>query len=233
MALDYERPVGPWLAVVGTYAMIVGLLALMGYTAKRAIDSRGVVPRREHPKLALELAEEKMKNLPRSVGGPGLPADFLRYYVRDARILFCANMESKMRSSWWPARERPEEDASFCFVSGLSQREAPEWPLAFDEEWNHGGEGVIVGYLGGHVRWEKDRLSPARKFADALRAMGRRSKGIRLVRPWWSRAPGPPAFMPLPEEAAASGIPKAYVVIAGIVFAVGVFLLGRYAKRSA
>ncbi len=69
--------------------------------------------------------------------------------------------------------------------------------------------------------------------AGAAKAIGKRGKSVCLLRPWWSRAPEQPAFMPPPEEGAASSIPRAYVVIVAIVFAIGVFFLGRYARRSA
>ena len=58
MAVEYDRPVGPWIVVVGTYAMVAGLVALLGYTAKRAIDARGSVPRAEYPRLARDLATD-------------------------------------------------------------------------------------------------------------------------------------------------------------------------------
>jgi prepilin-type processing-associated H-X9-DG protein len=230
VAVDYERPVGPWLAVVGTYAMVAGLVALLGYTAKRAMDARGTVPRAEHPKLARELEEEKGRKLPHSPGGL---ADLLRDYVKDPRVLLCATAELKMRESWWPARERPEEDASYCYVSGLSQREPTGWPLAFDEEWNHEGHGVNVLYIGGHVRWVRDPSAPGAEFAEVAQTMAKRGKPLRLSRPWWSRAPERPAFMPPPKADADPGISKAYVVVAAIVFALGAFFLGRYARRSA
>ena len=231
MAVEYDRPVGPWLAVIGTYAMVAGLVALLGYTAKRAIDSRGSVPRAEYPRLARDLRDEKERNLPRSVGG-GIPEGFLRDYIKDPRILVCANIERRTRETWWPERASPAEDASYCYVSGLTLRDPPSWPVVFDEEWNHGGHGVVVGYTGGHVRWVRDRSLPAREFADAARARGGRNGGLRLLRPWWSRSPQPPAFIPPPEEKTAPPISKAYVVIAAIAFALGAFVLGRYARRS-
>ncbi|MHC4252026.1 MAG: hypothetical protein ACYS9X_23145 [Planctomycetota bacterium] len=233
MAVDYERPIGPWIAVVGTYAMVAGLVALLGYTAKRAMDARGMVPRAEHPELARELEEEKEEKLPHSPGAPGGLADLLRDYVKDPRVLLCATAELKMRNGWWPERSSPAEDASFCYVSGLSQREPTGWPLAFDEEWNHEGRGVVVLYIGGHVRWVKDPAVPASAFADAATAHARRRGKLRLSRPWWSRAPERPAFIPPPKEDADTGISKAYVVVAAIAFALGAFFLGRYARRSA
>ena len=233
MAVEYERPVGPWIAVVGTYAMVAGLLGLMGYTANRAMDARGSVPGAEHPKLARELAEEKEERLPLSPGAPGGLADLLRDYVKDPRVLLCANMETRTRERWWPARSAPEEDASFCYVSGLSLREPTGWPLAFDEEWNHHGHGANVLYIGGHVRWVQDPSAPAREFVEMADAMAERHRPLRLSRPWWSRAPEPPAFIPPPDPGARPGISKAYVAIAAIAFAGGAFVLGRYARRSA
>lgn len=232
MAVGYERPVGPWVAVVGTYAMVAGLVALMGHTAKRAIDSRGGVPRAEYPRLARDLADEKEKNLARSVGS-GVPEGFLRDYIRDPRILLCANVELRTGESWWPERGGAVEDASFCCVSGLTLRDPPSLPIVFDEEWNHGGQGVVVGYTGGHVRWVEDRSDPAREVACAVPSLKARGRSVRVLRPWWSRHPEPPVFIPPPEPETRVPISKVYVVVAAILFSLGAFAMGRYARRSA
>ena len=90
-----------------------------------------------------------------------------------------------------------------------------------------------VGYTGGHVRWVQDPFEPGAEIAEAAETMAKRGKPLRLSRPWWSRAPDRPAFIPPPEPDASPPVSKAYVVIAAIAFALGAFVLGRYAKRSA
>ena len=241
---EYPRPVGPWLVAIGVYVLVAGLIALLAFTLAKARSRSATRPRKERPEIARALSELKRSRDPR----PSREFEaFVRDYVRDARVLVCPTVEEEhMRAEYWPApagpdaqrsgragRASPVDDMTYCYVSGLSQREPYGWVIAFDEEWSHGREGVNVLHIGAHVEWVKDADKPRDMIAMQARAFRSKGRRLSLVRPWWSLGPEPPPFVvpqAQPPEEKERKIPVARIIIGAMCLAGGALWLARIAR---
>lgn len=122
-------------------------------------------------------------------------------YVENARFFICPHVsehfkpyEGKMKGPI------PDEHLTYCYVSGLKWADPPGYVIAFDEEWNHKGEGVNVLYIGSNVEWKSDIKGvheQLRKQAEELRSQGR---DVRILRPSWSRYPERPLYAVSPRS---------------------------------
>jgi len=77
-------------------------------------------------------------------------------YITDGGLFICAS-SGRSSGGEYPWRG-PLDDAnlSYCYVSGLKATDDGDLILAFDEEWNHDREGLVVAYVGGRVGWASD-----------------------------------------------------------------------------
>jgi len=95
---------------------------------------------------------------------------------------------------------RPRSDSflpdavCYCYVSGLRASDDKEYVLAFDEEWNHRHEGIIVARVGGQVSWERDIEGSHARLDKQRAALAAEGRTMKVIRPTWSRWPDRPAY---------------------------------------
>jgi hypothetical protein len=134
-------------------------------------------------------------------------------YISDSGIYVCPGERSRWPCARPPRGRHLREHDFYCYVSGLTPGDDGKCIVAFDEEHNHEGEGVNVLDVDGNVWWRKveDLHTALEKQLAEHKARGR---GVRIIRPPWSRWPGPPAPFPVTEEAAAFVARAAWTIIA-------------------
>jgi len=91
----------------------------------------------------------------------------------------------------------PAKRIAFCYVSGATRRDPPETILAFGEEWNHDGKGSMVALIGGQVYWEGELEALHTRLAEQAEAFRARGRGVKLIRPPWSRWPERSRYPPI------------------------------------
>ena len=118
-------------------------------------------------------------------------------YIGDAEVFSC----------WWvrtSARERrvaergaiTDENLSYCYVSGLTAADDPGYVLAFDEEWNHEGRGVVAARIGGRVSWQKDIAALHEELDKQTAELKANGREMKVLRPSWSTWPERPPWVP-------------------------------------
>ncbi|MHC4507034.1 MAG: hypothetical protein ACYTFI_27420 [Planctomycetota bacterium] len=135
-------------------------------------------------------------------GGPFPPtlADTYMDTIQDGKLFLCPSAtkatpvedEPHFFSAKYTPRMFGDTHTDYVYVSGLRATDPPVYVLAFDDEWNHDGDGVYVRDIGGIAEWWEIRTLHEQLALqeEELAAQGRKMK---LIRPAWSSWPDPPA----------------------------------------
>jgi hypothetical protein len=78
------------------------------------------------------------------------------------------------------------EHTDYVFVSGLLGGDPPDYVVAFDDEWNHDGDGVNVASIGGRCYWTDDIKALHEKLAKQDKELAAQGREMKLLRPAWS-----------------------------------------------
>ena len=115
-------------------------------------------------------------------------------YISDSQLFVCPTVAAEGHARKRGYGRFVPEAVCYCYVSGLKATDDKEYALAFDEEWNHGGEGIIVARVGGQVSWERD-IEGFHEELDKQRAsLAAEGRSMKVIRPTWSRWPERPAY---------------------------------------
>ena len=88
----------------------------------------------------------------------------------------------------------------FVYVSGLRADDPPHYVLAFEDEWNHDGDGVNVLIVSGRVRWMWDIKALHDQLAGQEKELATQRRKMKVLRPAWSSWPDPPSEpRPVPD----------------------------------
>jgi len=96
----------------------------------------------------------------------------------------------------------------YVYVSGLRSADSPGYILAFDDEWNHDGDGAHVDYTSGWAEWRGDGdgayvvciggqvewrgIAAVHEQLDRQeKELAARGREMKLIRPAWSAWPDP------------------------------------------
>lgn len=223
----YERPLLPWVLVVGTYAVVAALIVILSLTLYRAAERAGWRGQEERERIAKELLN--LRDAHKIERAPEFDR-FIREYLVEPRLLYCPEVAQHMERSYWPEADVPEDDMAYCYISGLTQKHSAGWAVAFDAEWNHPGRGANVLCIGGHVKWVEDPEELRQTIGRQLASRRAKLVGARVARPWWGRSPNPPPFVTADaEEERSAALP---IVGAAAALAVVALILARLARRS-
>ncbi|MHC4252025.1 MAG: hypothetical protein ACYS9X_23140 [Planctomycetota bacterium] len=88
-----------------------------------------------------------------------------------------------------------DRDLCYCYVSGLMATDDPGYILAFDEEWNHKGEGVRTVRIGGRISWESDVEALHKQLTGQEAELKAEGRTMIIVRPSWSIWPARPVWV--------------------------------------
>jgi hypothetical protein len=80
----------------------------------------------------------------------------------------------------------------YVYVSGLKATDPANYVLAFDDEWNHGGDGVHAVFIGSNVEWTHDIKALHEQLAKQEKELAAEGRKMKLLRPAWSSWPEPP-----------------------------------------
>ena len=119
-------------------------------------------------------------------------------YVTDSHLFVCpfASHDGRVLE---PESDTFVPDAvCYAYVSGLRASDDAEFVIAFDEEWNHEREGVVVVYVGGQVVWRRDIEALHSELKKQRAALAAKGRTMRIIRPPWSREPDPPDYPDYP-----------------------------------
>jgi len=163
---------------------------------------------------------------------PDLSVLFPRDYVTDGELFLCP---SAAKATELFARDAGHPDpmgaplglhpehTDYVYVSGLMASDPPDYVLAFDDEWNHEGEGLHLVYMGGQRDWVRDIGELHGKLAKQKGELAAKGREMKLIRPKWSSWPDPSAS---DDPRAGPGIGRrATSFLAGAVIALIVALL--------
>ena len=122
-------------------------------------------------------------------------------YISDGKVFLCPSagrataLEDNPHFS--PEDYTPamfgDTHTDYVYVSGLTASDPWHYVLAFDDQWNHDGEGINVcntGFGGGRMSNIKAVHEQLARQEKELAAQGRKMK---LLRPAWSTWPEPPS----------------------------------------
>ncbi|MHC5054757.1 MAG: hypothetical protein ACYTKD_08570 [Planctomycetota bacterium] len=152
-------------------------------------------------------------------------------YIPDSDIYVCPTAAERGHVPNTNHEAFVPDAVCYCYVAGMRATDAEDLVLAFDEEWNHRREGIVVARIGGRVEWVRDIKAfhlALEKQRTALAAEGRE---MHIIRPTWSRWPDPPDYPVRPWHERGWAIAPA--MVAAILLAAGVFFLRLRARRSA
>jgi hypothetical protein len=153
-------------------------------------------------------------------------------YVNGPTVLACPTV---LRAGSIPAPEPgggTEPNAvCYCYVAGLKAGDSKDYILAFDEEWNHGGKGMNVLFVGSNVGWHRDIAAVHTQITKQKKELAAQGRTIRIIHPAWSRWPERPEYpvTPLRERP----LVIALVVGSGIAIAAPAALLVVRRRRRA
>lgn len=160
---------------------------------------------------------------------PSLGALFHKY-ASDPELFLCPTVAGHLRHARLPEGGIGDEGLAYCYVAGVRSTDPAEYILAFDEEWNHEGDGVNVLYADCRPKWSRDVEGLHKKLRGQLRELGQDGREARILRPLWSKYPDRPVYPPRPWY---KGWPVWLVLVCVTVLAAGGALLYlRARKRS-
>ena len=84
---------------------------------------------------------------------------------------------------------------SYCYVSGLTAADPPHYVLAFEEEWNHEGEGLHYMCIGGQCGWARDIQRFHANLGKQIAELEANGRTPEVVRPSWSTWPAKPPWI--------------------------------------
>ena len=115
------------------------------------------------------------------------------------------------------------EHMHYCYVAGLKTTDPADCILAFDEGWNHGGDGANWLFIDGHVTWYAPGTMEKR-LEKQLAELADRGREATAIRPPWSRWPEKPdGYGVRPDSKLTDNV--AYVAVPVTVLAVGIGLI--------
>ena len=131
---------------------------------------------------------------------PTLGVLFCKAYLMDGKVFLCLSAGKATA---------PEDDLGFSrdnytlamfgdthtdyvWVSGIEACDPHQYILAFDDEWNHDGDGVYVLFIGGNVEWTSDIEAVHEQLARQEKELAAQGRKMKLLRPAWSSWPDPP-----------------------------------------
>ena len=126
---------------------------------------------------------------------PTLGALFYKY-ASDPRLFLCPSTAEHLRHIRLPKGRIGNRRLAYCYVAGLRTTDPAEYILAFDEEWNHEGDGMNVLCSDGRVRWSRDVEEVHGRLRKLLEQLRRNGREARVLRPSWSRYPDRPVYPP-------------------------------------
>jgi hypothetical protein len=125
-------------------------------------------------------------------------------FISDGRVFHCPSAGKATpveddphfsRKDYTPAMFR-NTHTDFVYVSGLKPSDPKHYVLAFEDEWNHDGEGVNVLRSGGYAPsdrdWWPDIKALHEKLARQEKELAAKGRKMKLLRPAWSSWPDPP-----------------------------------------
>jgi len=119
-------------------------------------------------------------------------------YISDSQLFVCPTVASEGHAPKRGGGRFVPENVCYCYVSGLRASDDKEYVLAFDEEWNHRGEGIIVAHVGGQVSWTCDIDAFHARLDEQRAALAAEGRTMKVIRPTWSRWPERPAYLVRP-----------------------------------
>jgi len=157
-------------------------------------------------------------------------------YVTDPNLFFCPTPAHHAQdfsgvTETEAVAKLVKEHMHYCYVPGLKTTDSAGYILAFDEGWNHGGDGANWLFIDGHVTWfapGKMESELERQLAE-LAAQGREAE---VIRPPWSRWPEKPeGYSIRPNSSLTDKIGGAAAPVIVLAIGVGLILLMRWDRR--
>jgi competence protein ComGC len=152
-------------------------------------------------------------------------------YLKDHKVYICVSARRKpVRYSRRRGDPLTEDHMSYCYVSGVQPTDPPEYVVAFDEEWNHEGDGLNVLFTGGNVQWQRDIGEFHEKLRMQLAELKAAGRRVQVLRPSWSRYPE------LPEHglwgtSRRGALTRTVAAAAAVMLVLDVGLLAAYLTR--
>ncbi|MHC5053476.1 MAG: hypothetical protein ACYTKD_02025 [Planctomycetota bacterium] len=160
-------------------------------------------------------------------------------YVNDGECFLCPSAGKATEMVLSPSLSRDNytpamfggTHTDYVYVSGLRATDPPEYVLAFDDEWNHGGEGAYAVHIGGQILWLSDFGALHEQLDEQKKELAAQGREMKLLRPAWSSWADPPAGMrPRPWYTSFGGRVVAVGASAALVAAIA--LLVRKLRRD-
>jgi hypothetical protein len=131
---------------------------------------------------------------PESFGG-------LYGYIRHGGVYLCPSAGKATRVEHDPEFSHEnytpamfdDTNSDYVYVSGLMANDPQRYVLAFDDEWNHDGDGVNVLYTGGYGEWLGNVTELHAQLARQEKELAANGRKMKVLRPAWSSWPDPPA----------------------------------------
>jgi hypothetical protein len=141
-------------------------------------------------------------------------------YVSDGELFICPSTDR--RSGGHHPWRGPLDDAnlSYSYVAGLKATDDGDCILAFDEEWNHDREGLVVVYVGGRISWVRNVETLHVRLKEQSAALKARGREMEVLRPSWSKWPDPPLALP----ARTDWRPRHWLILGGVAVLVGLLV---------
>lgn len=116
---------------------------------------------------------------------------FEQKYLKDMKVFICPTAARRItRVFGCSCSELPDGYESYCYVSGTSATDPPDFIAAFDVESNHSDHnGVNVLFIGGNVEWRNDLDELHDLLGKQRLEMAARGRTMKIIRPAWSEAP--------------------------------------------
>ncbi len=182
-----RNKVGAWIA--GAFLTCFALVFPLAVRARTDISRVHCLSNLKQLGYACEMyAKGNQQGFPPSL--VALYDDHGRY---DMALVCCeAARHFKQRRDSPDLRIGDEHLTYYCYVRGLKPSDTGDYILAFDEEWNHRGEGVNVLHVDGYVRWIADVSRMGEDLARQMKELRGKGCDVEIIRPSWSRYPDRP-----------------------------------------
>jgi len=120
----------------------------------------------------------------------------------------------------------------YVYVSGLKASDPAHYVLAFEDEWNHDGDGVNVVRAGGYAPSDRDWWPDIKALHEQLarqeKELAAKGRKMKVLRPAWSRYPE----LPPPRRWYSSPGGRAVAIGAFAAVAVALALVVRTVSRG-